>query len=283
MANHSDKLAKIDAMMEQASKALVKREYFECERLAASALRRAGTLGDYDRVARIVMPLQECRRLKRQLAIEAHHVRIIDADLPQPGDLKAGCYLVCPPRVGVDGRALRELADQLAVPAMVIVREPDTREGLWPIVAVGPVTLRTKVTPPKLAPLVAKPAKKPATKKTGKVAKKTSSKSKTAAAATTEDAGPPVPSPRWFLETSEALGDAAIAAINPEMPAWARVAALIERLEALPDHEKLHQRLQDAARDALREPARRRRPLDEEAWMLDYGEEDRFDDRDDRD
>lgn len=263
----AEKAAKIDAMMEQASQALVKRQYFEAEKLALSALRRAYGAGDYERIARIVLPLQEARRQKRDLAIDSGNVFIVDGELPQGRTLKPGCYLLTPPRVGIDGRTLRELADERHVPVVVVVREPTSREGLWPLVAVGPVTFRTKVDPPKPRPAkVTK--KKTTTKKTTKVA---------------EPSKPAIelPEPEWFVYANEALGDAAISQILATDAAALRVDALMDRLEAQPDHEKLHQRLGEAAREAAREPVRKRRALDPDMYGEGGSFRDEFDDEDD--
>ncbi len=261
----SEKAAKIDAMMEQASAALVKREYFEAERLASSALRRAYAAGDFERMARIIMPLQEARRQKRDLACDSGRLVVIDAELPQGKAIKTGCYLIAPPRVGVDGRLLRELADERHVPTVVLVREPTSREGLWPIVAVGPVTIRTKVMPPPPAPPAPPPSSvRPSTGKAGAEKKKTSRKTspKAEAEAPPSSPGLPVLTREWFLAANEALGDAAIAQVPATLPAASRVDAFMDRLEAHPDHEKLHQRLAEACREALLEPARKRRAID---------------------
>lgn len=260
--------AKIDALMEQASAALVKRKYFECEQFAAAALRKAQALQEYDRMARLLLPLQEARRMKRDMALDSGRAFMVMSELPQGKALVAGCYLVAPPRVGVDGRALREYADQQEIPVLVLVREPTTRDGLWPIVSVGPVTVRTKVMP-------AKPGKAPTTKK--KTGKKSAQNAEDVATEIAEASGIPAPPTiEWFLETCEALGDAAIASVADSLPAANRVDMLFERLEALPDHEKLHQRLADACRDALREPARKRKPLPD--GFFDDDDDDEIDD-----
>jgi hypothetical protein len=57
-----------------------------------------------------------------------------------------------------------------------------------------------------------------------------------------------VPDLTWFLSTGEALGDAALARIDPKDPAQWRVDDLLEMLDAVPDHEKLHQALAAACR-----------------------------------
>jgi hypothetical protein len=214
--------------MEKASRDLVSRRYFEAEHACAEALARAHAAGDYERMSRIALPLQEARRQKRDMAFDAaKSVTLVTGVLPSGRALRAGCYLLAPPRVGVDGRALREIADRKRVPTIIVVREPTTREGLWPVVAIGPVTFRTRVKPPPGGP---------------------------------DDP----PSREWMIETNEALGDAAIAQVPPDADPYTRSDLLFDRVQALPDHEKLHQFLADACREASRSPrpaAHRRRQL----------------------
>lgn len=275
--------------MEQASEHLVHRRYFEAEQMCVQSLRKALMLRDFDRVARIVLPLQEARRQKRDLAVDAGRTFLVTGELPGEDELAAGCYLVAPPRVGVDGRLLREAADRRHVPILVIVREPVTRDGLWPIVAVGPVTIRTKFAPP--APPSARAARERRgaprrARGSGQLPAGKSKRSRSAGAATGgegvealpvavagtatipaagaaggehPDAAPIMPTTRWFIEASEALGDAAIAGIPASAPPVVRVDLLAEFLEAHPNHEKLHQRLEEAARAAARDPRSHRR------------------------
>lgn len=54
----------------------------------------------------------------------------------------------------------------------------------------------------------------------------------------------------WYLQASEALGDAVIAGCTEPMGSIARVQDLEQRLPAVLDHEKLHQALAEAARQA---------------------------------
>ncbi len=219
---------RIDTLMEKASRDLAACRYFEAERACVEALARAHAAGDYERMARIVMPLQEARRQKRDMAFDAtEEVTLVNDALPSGRALRPGCYLVAPPRVGVDGRALREAADRKKVPTIIVVREPTTRDGLWPIVAIGPVTFRARVQPPPGGP----------------------------------DA---LPTREWMLEANEALGDAGIAQVPPGADPYTRADMLYERLQAHPDHEKLHQFLADACREAARSPrpaAHRRRQM----------------------
>jgi hypothetical protein len=250
---------RIDAIMDKASKALVERRYFEAERLAVEALESAHHEGDFERMGRICLPLQEARRQKRDQAAATGEVFIIDDQLPKPGKLRAGCYLVRPPRVGLDGRMLREMIDRREVPAIVVVREPTTRTGLWPVVALGPVTIRAQVNPPEPSKQKKKPRKSNSTAPDELL-----------------------PDPQWFLTATEQLGDAAINSADPTRGPISRVEDLLLRLQALPDHEKLHQALMAACEEAakLPEKERRARPsgpldeLDEEAGEAEDGDDD---------
>lgn len=243
---------RIDALMEKASEALVRRAYFECERLAADALRRAVAAGDFDRIARIALPLQESRRQIRDLAVDTGKVFSVSGELPMGDALAPGMYLLSPPRVGIDGRMLREEAMRREIPVVVVVREPETRAGLWPVVGVGPVTVRARISPPA--------AKAPRRSAKATSAEKGGKGKKAAAAKLTAENGRAKVTAEWMLLAGEALGDAAIADLPPGLSPQGRVLALAERLEAVPDHEKLHQRLEESAREAAKIPAKRATP-----------------------
>lgn len=205
---------KVDALMEKASEALADTNYFACERLSLEALRMTHSVEDYERMARILLPLQEARRQKRLAVVDTGAMHILNA-APSDGDLEieAGCWLIEPPLVGADGRRLRERADREEIPVLVVVREPLTQLKRWPIVMIGPVTVRTQIAPPEEI------------------------------------------TPEWMLEANEALGDEAIAGVDPDLPASTRVDRLLDRLGAVPEHEKLHQALEAACHDAMREAA----------------------------
>jgi hypothetical protein len=240
-------VSQIDRMMERASAALEATRYFEAERLASTALRRAHAASDFERMARIVLPLQEARRQKRQLAVDSGGRYIVSTSWR--GDMAPGCYLFQPPQIGADARAFREAADAHQVPVFVVTREPLTRDGKWPVVAVGVVSVRTRVDPP--IPLERIETTITRDRYDG---------------VTYEP--PPAP---WFEAAAEAMGDAAIAKLKPEDPAAWRVDDLIEFLDAHPDHEKLHQRLADNCRLAMNEDlpeGRRHRPKVEDPFSF---------------
>ncbi|MBS0191115.1 MAG: hypothetical protein U0573_14900 [Phycisphaerales bacterium] len=244
----------IDRLMEEASQALLETEYFAVVKLSRRALERARKADDFERMARILLPLQEARRQIRQTACDAGPGALITAR-PRPQSLKPGLYLAQPPMIALEARDVREAADARSVPIMLLCREPMTRAGKWPIAAVttgglvDTITLRVQVDPP--------PGTIPTHDQPG--------------AGPTRDNSTSVPDVRWFTSTSEALGDAAIARVKADMPASWRVDELMLYLDAIPDHEKLHQRLAEACRDAAREgpaPEPRRRALAENPYSF---------------
>lgn len=207
----------VDDLMERASRALLSTDYFEAEHLCLAALEKAFHNNDFERMSRIVMPLQESRRQRRQLAADTGRVFILNRALPRASEIESGMYLVEPPLIGRQARTLREAAERRRLAVMVIAREPLTRAGKWPIVAVGdgprmPTSIRTYVEPPKSPP-----------------------------------------TPEWFLRTNESLGDAAIVKLKPGPAAW-RVDELVHFLDAHPDHEKLHQALESECQKAMAQP-----------------------------
>ncbi|MBL0870952.1 MAG: hypothetical protein IBJ18_10295 [Phycisphaerales bacterium] len=238
---------RIDALMEQASTALVARQYFQTERLCLDALEQAFRAADFNRMARIILPLQEARRQKRDIAVETNKVYLVDSVVPNPGEIKPGMYLIKPPRVGLDGRLLREAADREEIPVLIVVREPTTRAGLCPVVALGPVTVRARV--PEFVPPI-KPQAKSA--KASDAKGKKTVKGKSAEPPADEKPATILPDAAWMLAASEALGDASIAEIDPARPVVSRVEELYMRLQGIPDHEKLHQALRATCEEAAR-------------------------------
>lgn len=212
--------ATIDEIMVAASEALEDTRYWECEAMCLRALEKAYTSGDYERMARIVMPLQEARRQKRQMAEAASEnsgVTVLSERPTGPGEApgltEPGCYLLQPPLVGADGRELRDRADRDAIPVFILVREPTTRTGTCPVVMIGPVTVRTQVELP-------------------------------------DDEEHP--SLAWFISAHEALGDTAVASVPRDASEEQRITHCYERLATVTEHEKLHQALEEACLDAVK-------------------------------
>jgi hypothetical protein len=206
---------KVDDVMERASQALAAQAYFEAERLSRKAMSMAQSANDYERMARIVLPLQEARRHRLQQALDVGEVTILHDSqvITEEMEIAKGCYLVVPMLVGADGRRVRLAALSRDVPVAVVTREPTTRLGMIPIVAVGGgMTVRTQVEPP-------------------------------------DDEEQP--DMAWFTEALRLLGDRAIETLDPIMDASRRVTGLIDRLDAVPEHEDLHQLLAETCREAF--------------------------------
>lgn len=209
--------AKIDELMEKASEALAQTSYFEAERLASKAMEMAHAGREYEHMARIVLPLQEARRQRLQLALDTDAVVVVQHEITEEMEVGPGCYLVQPPQVGADARRLRLLALRREVPLAVVCREPLTQLRMWPVVAICPgLTVRTPIEPPD-----------------------------------DEDAVDLA----WFAGALEELGDWSLESMDDSMPVTRRIEALLQRLDAVPEHEGLHQVLGDACREAAEEAA----------------------------
>lgn len=207
----SAKTTSVQTLMSKAQQALTKNHWFEAERLAARALDMARAEGDFNLMARITLPLQEARRQRMQIAFDSKKVVILSSLPPGEFDIEPVCYLIQPPLVGADARRLRLLALEREVPAMFLCREPKTQLGLCPLVAIGQVTIRTRIDPPR-------------------------SWDK--------------PTLAWYAGACEQLGDAAIETLDRMADTARQVDGLLERLDALPDHEKLHQALAEVCKEA---------------------------------
>lgn len=104
----------IDAIMDRASERLIATDYAGCERLCLEALSLARHSGDFERYARILLPLQEARRQRRQIAVDAGVYVLGEPKLDAAAILDRhgrGCLLLlCPPYAREDEQAVRDLA-----------------------------------------------------------------------------------------------------------------------------------------------------------------------------
>lgn len=187
--------------MQKAEEALKAARWFESERLAQRALELAHQAGDFGRMARILLPLQEARRQRMQLAADCTSVKWIEGEISEDHRVSAGMHMLQPPLVGADARRIRLAAIRRETPALVLCREPTTQLGLVPIVAIGLVTVRARVEAPE------KPGK---------------------------------PTKKWFLWALEELGDAAIGMLDSGMDAVRQVDYALALIDAVPEHEALH-------------------------------------------
>ncbi|MGA0172936.1 MAG: hypothetical protein ACO3NL_04710, partial [Phycisphaerales bacterium] len=171
-------------LMERAEAAMRRRAWFESERLASKALSIARAADDFDAMARILLPLQEARRQRLAEAFETKKVLLIAEAPNEQTQVSPGIHLVEPPLVGADARRFRLLALEQEVPVAVVCREPITRMNECPVVAIGPVTIRTKIAPPKK---------------------------------------PSAPTPSWMAKALEQLGDSALENLDTGMDLLKRI------------------------------------------------------------
>ncbi|MBL9140944.1 MAG: hypothetical protein JNK53_03675 [Phycisphaerae bacterium] len=211
--NSSPRQEKVSEMMERAEAALRRAQWFEAERLALKSLEIARREDDFDSMARIVMPLQEARRQRLQLALEHKKIHVLEGDISDEMALSPGCYVVQPPAVGADARRLRLAALRREVPVAVLCREPRTRTGLCPIVTIGQQTVRVRIDPPK---------------------------------------NWDKPDFKWFVAALESLGNGAIDALDTGLELDRQIDFLLSVLDGVPEHEKLHQLLESKCKDAVR-------------------------------
>ncbi len=202
----------MDELMELAAAALGRQAWLEAARVAYEALGLAREHSDFELMAKVVEPLAEARRRRLEKALDVRKIQIVDTALPEGKKLKRGCYLVQPPLVGADARQLRLTALAADVPVAVVCREPLTLTRMWPIVAIGPgATVRLPIQPPD------------------------------------DQENPDL---AWFVKALEALGDWAIESLDPGLEPVRRVDKLLDRVETVADHQRLHECLRDACLEA---------------------------------
>lgn len=201
----STKHRKIEELLSKAEESLARNRAFEAERMALKALLMARQDNFFDVMARIVPCLQQSRVKRFKQALKINSVTVVETAVTEDMKIEPGCYLIQPPQVGADARRLRLAALAGEIPVAVICREPLTKLKQVPVVAISPgSTIRAKVDPP------------------------------------SRQRGHDM---TWFVSAMAAIGDGAIQNIDPTMPVSRRVDLLLERLDAVPEHEPLHQTL----------------------------------------
>lgn len=216
----------IDDLMETASAALAEMEYARCEALCVEALEQARDEEDWVMVRRVLLPLQEARRQKRQAATDG----LIKLGTPNKAgslselvaDPRCGCIVLTHPYTADDAAELDLHLRTQQRSVEVLFADNPADAGTWQVTTYqGPWAC------------VQQPA--PADGWVGRWIDPLKTP-------------PPTPA-HWFMCASEALGDAALQAVDGEPGTAERFDALADALAAAGDHEILHQRLADAARD----------------------------------
>ncbi|MCH2144634.1 MAG: hypothetical protein MK082_05745 [Phycisphaerales bacterium] len=197
----------LHADVRRAEKALESGDFFEAERLALAALEEARSASEFKVMTDIIPTLRDARSARLEAAIEAGESILHLEKRPEEGEsVEPGCYLVQPPLVGADARALRLAALEQGVPVATVCREPLTETKLRPIVAIGRITVRARVLP------------------------------------AADDASPDM---EWFLTAMNELGETAIESVDTGTLIIKQIDALLDRLDSIPDHARLHDALEE--------------------------------------
>ncbi len=208
----------LDTLMERASQKLTDMDYLGSEALCLEALAMAKAAGDWTAYARIVLPLQECRRQRRMIAADTAVQLGTNSCWNDPRD---GCVAVTPP---LERDAARRLAADAAEHGRfveVLWCEPAEDASRWNVYTVGEVEVVCEVNAPDAA--------------WGNQRLSPGDEGFLAAG-------------HWFIAASEALGDAAFSQVDAAMGSLERVEQLERMVAAVGDHEILHQRLAEAVR-----------------------------------
>lgn len=233
----------LDSIMERASEALAAMQYLTCEGYCQRALALARQHDDWTYYARILLPLQEARRQRRMIAAEGV-TRLGTAGLQGPPEswlkrMGAGCIVVTHPHTAQEAAAMRLTAHQQDLCIEVLFADNPATDPYWTLVtAAGGQPIKLAVTAPQaswldqwLAPADAVPDYQQA--------KGDSDDAIELGSMTPVD---------WFLDACEALGNAVLETVKAPLGDPQRIEQLENCLEAVPDHEIIHQALGDAAR-----------------------------------
>ncbi len=229
----------LDALMEEASVALAQRRYLDGEERCVRALEQARLMGQWDYYARILMPLQECRRHRRMIASEGM-LRLGTAGLDPPVErwlegLSAGCFVLTAPHGPHEAAALQRTAQGRGLCVEILLAECCWGDRQW--------TLHSGARP-QVALTLAAPPEGWLNQWIGP------------GSVSVQDPRHPGMTPAdWFIDATEALGDVALAAVHAPLGSVACVLELEGCLAAVTDHEIIHQRLAEAAHALAKRPS----------------------------
>lgn len=212
--------------METASQSLAELDYARCESLCVEALTKARQAEDWVMVQRVLLPLQEARRQKRQTAIDglillgapqADQNTELHAFLKTPG---LGCVVFTQPHTAEQVSNVQRWITEQGLAIEVLFANNPLTAASWSITTTAlPIVCVEQPAPVQWAGRLVDPM----------------------------TTAPPTPA-HWFMQASEALGDAAIAGITAQPGTVEYFDALAAVLTCVGDHEILHQRLAQAAR-----------------------------------
>lgn len=211
--------------MEAASQALVAMDYLGSEAICLVALKQARQEKDWDSYARILMPLQEARRQRRMIAADAE-LYFGSSEPISSLDRLTGCIVATQPMTREQVHQLDQQARQANGFVEWLWADNSIDASTWTIRSFTGPDVSCQVPAPPRAWLDCW------------TAGNSEINQLTAA--------------HWFIEASEKLGDAALEQVTAPAGSIERLEQLEAMLDVVTDHEILHQRLGDAARDLLR-------------------------------
>ncbi|MBC24472.1 MAG: hypothetical protein CMJ32_11230 [Phycisphaerae bacterium] len=201
----------IESLIHDAESQLEDGEFMIAQKTAWEGLLQARRIGDYGMMAKFCPLLKDIMIARMADAKKRFRkIRILE-EAPDLEDPKPGIYLFQPPVVGADARRLRMANQEAGQNCLVLCREPMTQLGLCPIVAIGPVTVRTRIEP---------------------------------------DENHESPSREWYEHALMQLGDAALDSLDRGVSIDRQVDAMLSRLDSVPDHEQMHDVLQQLCEEA---------------------------------
>ncbi|MBI1336598.1 MAG: hypothetical protein GC164_06515 [Phycisphaera sp.] len=223
--------ASLDDTMQRASVALAKLDYLASESLCLEALTAAREQQDWARYQRILLPLQEVRRQRRMTAAEGV-VRLgtSGATLCGLAAMRVGCLLVTRPMTpGESAQLLQSFRDDKRYVEVLFADNPSDA-ARWSIRSFQGLSIEVTINAPP-----------------GEWVDRDM---------TPPHIGSPGSAADFFIDATEAIGDAALAWVDRQCPpterdtaqAVMRVELLESCLDVVADHELLHQALASAVK-----------------------------------
>jgi len=123
---------------------------YKDEKRAIASVDQARTVQDWRALIVALRDLSDARQAQAKCAKNGKRVRIVES-LDEVNAIKeAGRFLVRPPLVGRDAALMHHALKEKKIPSLFVCREPTTKLGLCPIVALGSgVTVRVQIDEPK--------------------------------------------------------------------------------------------------------------------------------------
>ena len=123
---------------------------YKDEKKAIAAIDQARSLPNWKALIRALHNLSDVRQAQAKYAKNGKRVQLIES-IDEANTIKeAGRFLVRPPLVGRDASLMHHALKERKIPSLFVCREPKTKLGLCPIVALGSgVTVRVQVDEPK--------------------------------------------------------------------------------------------------------------------------------------